>query len=401
MKIGVVGTGRMGSIHALDLLGGRVAGAELVAVCDRDPEALGPFSGVPRFLEADRMLRSGSLEAVLIATPHDQHASIAIDALGLGLHVLVEKPLSAHARDCARMLAAYRRRPDPSRVFGEVLSLRADPRYRELERLLAGKALGRVGRISWVVTDRFRTEAYYRSRPWRGTWAGAGGGVLLNQCPHHLDVWQWLFGMPRRVRAFCELGRFHEIEVEDQVTAFFEQPDGASGVFVASTGEAPGTNRLEVAGDLGKIVLENGRLEIFENARESSRHRREEAGGAPQVQHRTLEVLVETEPRLRLLENFVAACRGLEPLLAPASEGIFSVELANAAIQSSVDAESVDLPLDPERYLSTLNALIAGEPPSSSHPVGPSQLDLGADLHHPLGGDVEELGRRLRVAGQE
>ena len=251
----------MGAFHAKELAQGVVARAKLAAVCDTDRAARDRFE-VPRFEDAGTLLRSGLVDAVVIATPHYDHTPIAIDALGLGMHVLCEKPLAVHKADCERMIAAYEARPQKSQVFAEMFQHRTDPPYRKLKEMTPCGELGEIRRINWIVTDWFRTEAYYKSGGWRATWRGEGGGVLLNQCPHNLDLWQWMFGLPSRVRGFCRFGRFHDIEVEDEVTAYLEYDSGATAVFVTTTGEAPGTNRLEVAGERGKVVLE-GRSFLF------------------------------------------------------------------------------------------------------------------------------------------
>ena len=350
----------MGSVHARELRAGNVPRAELSAICDVERAAFEPFAGVPRFRDSSELLRSGLVDAVLVATPHYDHTPISVEALGLGLHVLSEKPLAVHKADCELMLEAYRRRPNPEQVFAEMFSQRLDPRYQKLRALVQGGELGEVHRINWIITDWFRSEAYYRAGGWRATWRGEGGGVLLNQCPHNLDLWQWIFGMPKRVRAFCGFGRFHEIEVEDDVTAHLEYENGATGVFVTSTGEAPGTNRLEVAGDRGKIVLEGGVLQFTRNevsAREYSRTTRERFS-APPIWNVQVPLPPGGPQHLGIVQNFVRAILDGEPLVAPAVEGIHSVELANAMIYSALQAETVSLPLDSAAYAAQLERLI-------------------------------------------
>lgn len=358
--MGVIGLGNMGSVHARELHTGRVQRAELSAVCDLEPAALEPFSGVPHFSDSSEMIASGLVEAVLIATPHYDHTPISIEALGRGLHVLSEKPLAVHKADCELMLDAYRKRPNPEQVFAEMFNQRLDPRYQKLRALVHGGELGEVQRINWIITDWFRSEAYYRGGGWRATWRGEGGGVLLNQCPHNLDLWQWIFGLPERVRAFCGFGRFHEIEVEDQVTAYFEYASGATGVFVTSTGEAPGTNRLEVAGERGKVVIEGSSFSFTRNEVSSVEYSRStrERFSAPPIWNVQIPIAASGAQHLGVLQNFVNAILDREPLVAPAVEGIHSVELANAMIYSALQAETVTLPLDSSVYAAELERLI-------------------------------------------
>jgi predicted dehydrogenase len=360
VRIGVVGVGSRGGLHARELLAGKIAGAELAAVCDVDSQALAQFGSVERFSESDALIRSGLVDALLIATPHYAHTPIAVAGLGAGLHVLCEKPLSVHKADCERVIRAYHDGPNARAVFAEMFDMRVDPRYRALRNLLRAGELGRLVRITWIASDWFRTEAYYRSRSWRATWEGEGGGVLINQAAHNLDLWQWLFGMPQRVRAFCGFGRFHAIEVEDQVTAHLEYDGGASGVFITATGEAPGTNRLEVAGDRGKVVLEGESLVFVRNEVPASEYSREslERNALPPVSYLSLPVSAGAGYHLALTQNFVNACLHGEELLAPGTEGIHSVELANAMIYSELTGATVELPLDSGAFAHRLERLI-------------------------------------------
>jgi predicted dehydrogenase len=367
VRIAVVGVGRMGAVHARELSQGNVRRARLSAVCDTDPAALARFPDVPRFAQAEALLSSGLADAVLIATPHYDHTPLAIAALAAGLHVLCEKPLAVHQADCLKMLAAYQSRPRPGQVFAEMLSLRAEPRFLKLRAMILAGELGTVLRMNWILTDWFRTESYYRSASWRATWRGEGGGVLLNQCSHALDLWQWLFGMPKRVHAFCDFGRFHQIEVEDQVSAFLEYEPGKTGVFVTSTAEAPGTNRLEVAGDLGKVVLDAAGLTYTQNAASTiaALQQGAERQAMPSSTTQVIRLPACESPRNLLIQNFVAAILEGEPLIAPASEGIASVELANALLYSGFTRQTVDLPLDPALYASELARRIAGSHPGA------------------------------------
>jgi len=238
VRLGIIGMGNIGKYHAAYLLEGKVPRAELVAVAD----ALAPLEtfaarGLKTYAAGEALLRSGAVDAVIIATPHYQHTTLGIAAFQAGRHVLVEKPISVHKADAERLIAARRERPEL--VFGAMFQLRTEPRYVRIKQLIARGELGKLVRASWIITDWFRTEAYYASGGWRATWQGEGGGVLLNQCPHNLDLLQWFCGLPARVRGFCQLGRYHRIEVEDNVTAYWEWADGATGVFITSTGEAP------------------------------------------------------------------------------------------------------------------------------------------------------------------
>ncbi|MEI8342338.1 MAG: Gfo/Idh/MocA family oxidoreductase [Verrucomicrobiota bacterium] len=360
IRLGIIGLGNMGLVHAKNILGGAVPGLQLTAVADRNPARLHEFDGLLCFEDATALISSGAVDAVLIATPHYSHTPLGIAVLKAGLHLLVEKPISVHKQDCEELIAAYR--PDSGQIFAAMFNQRTDPRYRKLKELLNDGTLGAVQRINWSITDWFRTEYYYQSGDWRATWSGEGGGVLLNQCPHNLDLWQWLFGMPERVTARCQIGRYHKIEVEDSVTAILEYASGVQGVFVTTTGEAPGTNRLEVAGDNGRVVISNEQpgLIFTRNERPTSLFSKEAKSGfvKPDVWNVTIPVSGTGEQHTGILKNFAAAIRGEESLIAPAQEGVYSVELANAMLLSSFRDRPITLPLDAAEYAAELKKKI-------------------------------------------
>jgi predicted dehydrogenase len=356
VRVGVIGLGAMGSRYARMLLEGRAPRASLAAVCNRHPEPFDGFPGVPAFTDSAALIRSGTVDAVLIATPHFAHTDIGIDALSHGLHILLDKPISVHKADAERLVAAHR---DPRQVFAVMFQMRTDPRFARVREWLQTGALGRVLRFQWTITDWFRTDFYYRSSSWRATWAGEGGGVLLNQAPHQLDLLQWLFGLPRQVRAWCGFGKYHAIEVEDEVTAYLSYPDGATGVFLASTGEAPGTNRLEIAADHGRVVVEGNRVVWDRSEVPVPRLRAESAEmfARPPMSHEA-ESFADSGPQHPgILRNFVDAILDGAPLIAAGAEGVASVELANAMILSAVEDRTVDLPLDAAHYAETLRRL--------------------------------------------
>lgn len=357
VRLGVIGLGNMGRRHALNIVEGLTTGLTLAAVADTDPARLEPFKDAAKFTDSLELINSGKVDAVLIATPHYDHTTLGIAALEAGLHVLVEKPISVHKADCERLIAAHK---NPKQVFAAMFNQRPDPRYQKLKALIDSGELGRINRINWIITDWFRSEQYYKSGGWRATWAGEGGGVLLNQCPHQLDLWQWLFGMPKTVRAFCQIGRFHNIEVEDSVTAYMEYEEGATGVFITTTGEAPGTNRLEIAAERGRVIIEGDNLRWKRNVVETSEHSR--VSKASFLRPELWEVLIETSgvgpQHLGVLQNFADVILKGEKLVAPAAEGINSVELANAMLLSSHEGATITLPMDAAQYETLLKKRI-------------------------------------------
>ncbi len=359
IRLGIIGMGNIGQHHAGYLLAGKVGRCELVAVSDAVPGKLERFKPLRIFSDGEELIRSGLVDAVVIATPHFQHTSLGIAALQRGLHVMVEKPISAHKADAERLIAAHQAHPKP--VFAGMFQLRAEPRYLKIQKLIQSGDLGDVVRMSWLITDWYRTEAYFASGGWRATWKGEGGGVLLNQCLHNLDVLAWLLGMPARVRGFCQLGRYHHIEVEDNVTAYLEYPNGATGVFITSSGEAPGTNRFEIAGTRGKVVLENNRLAFTRNEVDMIQFSRTAKLGfaRPDVWHVEIPFADAALPHATLMQNFVDAILDGTPLIAPGEDGLASVELANVMLYSSLMNHSVELPLNGGAFAHKLQQLIA------------------------------------------
>ncbi|MGA8656480.1 MAG: Gfo/Idh/MocA family oxidoreductase [Chthoniobacterales bacterium] len=358
VRLGIVGIGAMGTIHAQNVVDGKVPRCQLTAVCDPKVERLKRFPSAQAFVSADDFLESPEIDAVLIATPHYFHTTIGIQALESGRHVLVEKPISVHKADAERLLSAHRR---SDQVFAAMFNQRTDPFFLKLNQLVRSGDLGAIRRVNWTITNWFRTEAYYRSSSWRATWSGEGGGVLLNQCPHNLDLYQWIFGMPASVRAFCHFGRYHDIEVEDDVTAYLEYADGMTAIISTSTGEAPGTNRLEVAAEKGKVVIENDEFLFTRNEVPMSEFSRTDPGrfSAPATWDIRIPIQGHGPQHNGILANFVAAILDGAPLIAPAREGIFSLELANSFLLSSLEKRSLQLPIDGIAFEQRLKQLIA------------------------------------------
>ncbi|MCI0535218.1 MAG: Gfo/Idh/MocA family oxidoreductase [Verrucomicrobiales bacterium] len=361
VRAGIIGMGNIGKYHAEYLLNGKVQRCELVAVCSTSPQKLESYKsrGVKIFDNAEKLIPSGEVDAVLIATPHYQHTSLGMAALEAGLHVMVEKPISAHKADAQRLIAVAQRHP--KQIFAAMFQLRTEPRYLKIQKLIQNGELGEMVRVSWIITDWYRTEAYYQSGGWRATWRGEGGGVLLNQCLHNLDTLQWLCGMPSKVRGFCQFGRYHDIEVEDNVTAFLEYPNAATGVFITSTGEAPGTNRLELAGTRGRVVLENNKLTFTRNETDMIHFSKTSKVGfsKPDVWHAEIPFSDAPAPHATLMQNFVEAILDGAALIAPGEQGLGSVELANAMVYSSLTGADLRLPLDESAYEIKLQELIA------------------------------------------
>jgi len=360
-KVAVIGVGNMGSGHCGTIEG--IPNMELVAVCDIDrarADEIAAKHDVQAFYTHKDLLQAKIVDTVTIATPHYDHTTIGIDALRAGLHVLVEKPISVHKADCLKLIKAHKNR---KQVFSAMFNQRTDPHYIKLKELLEKGELGRITRINWIITNWFRSQRYYDSGGWRATWAGEGGGVLMNQCPHQLDLWTWLFGEPETVRADVALGKYHNIEVEDEVTAYMTYKNGATGVFITSTGEAPGTNRLEVCGTMGKVVIERGEgLEFTRNEVPMDKFCKETQASFAVPPRWNVQIPIRGggAQHKGILQNFADAITKGAKLIAPAEEGIKSVELGNAMMYSGMTGKTVKMPLSAPLYEKHLKKLIAG-----------------------------------------
>jgi predicted dehydrogenase len=336
--------------------------ATLAAISDTDTtraQAAAQRYQVPSFADHKSLLASKLVDALLIATPHYDHEPITIDALQAGVHVLVEKPLAVTTKQGHRMIQAASRHGELK--FGIMLQSRAFPMYKKLKELIADGELGEITRMTWLITDWFRTWTYYASGGWRATWKGEGGGVLLNQCPHNLDLIQWVTGlMPQRITAIGSIGKRHPIEVEDEVSAILEYSNGAIGHFVTTTGEAPGTNRLEIAGDRGNIVAENGRLHFRRTRQSVTDVLQTSPLSFPSPETWDFDVPIQGVPEGHqvITQNFINAIVRGESLIAPGIEGIHGLEIGNAMLMAALTRQPVDLPVDPDAYESFIKRMI-------------------------------------------
>ena len=364
IKVGIVGVGNIGSAHAACIYGGQVEGMVLSALCDHAPEVKAScaerYSDVP-FYESYEALLKTDVDMVLIALPHPLHTSAAIAAFAAGKHVLVEKPMDI-ALSRGRTLAEAAKKS--GKLFGIMFNQRTGNLFQKAKEIVESGALGQLKRSVWIITNWYRTQAYYDSGAWRATWAGEGGGVLMNQCPHQLDLWQWICGMPASITAFCDEGKYHSIEVEDNATIVAKFPGGADGLFVTSTGETPGTNRLEISGTLGKLVLEEGKLKWWRLAEDERQICADSASSNVKVPYEYEEFLQEKNNGHRdILQNFTNALRYGEELIAPGYDGLNQLTIQNAAYLSAWKGMSVVLPFDEAEY----DALLAKKQEASSH----------------------------------
>lgn len=354
MRVVVIGLGHAGTRYARMLADGCVPQAQLAAVCTRRrARARRLFGPIPCFSDPRALVSSGLADAVIVATPHAEHTPIGILALKAGLHVLMEKPLAATLADARRLVAAHRGRT--FQVFGVMYNCRADPAYKFIKNLLDRGALGRIFRVHWTFTEWYRTQSYFRSS-WRGTWAGEGGGLLVNQSIHHTDLLQWWLGRPASVWANAGWGKYHDIEVEDEVAACWKYRDGLMVTLVFSTGEVPGLNHLEIFGDRGTLVLDGAALSWCRFSSRLSRHTKKCSAPDQKPKWRQRDyVFPHCSTHLAAIQNFIeVALRCKKRLLAPATEGLAAVEIANAMQLSALEGREVRLPLDLWAYVAAM-----------------------------------------------
>ena len=354
LKVAVIGVGNIGSAHARAIYSGEVSGMKLAALCDCDQAVMEKlrekYPDIPLFSDHVSLLNSGLCDAVIISTPHYFHPPIAIDAFKAGLHVLSEKPAGVDTNSARAMTDAAKQ---SGKVFGIMFNQRANKLFSAAKDIMLRGELGELKRVVWIITNWYRKQAYYDSGNWRATWSGEGGGVLLNQAPHNLDLLQWICGMPSSLYAKCDEGKYHNIEVEDDVTLMARYRNGATAVFITTTGDFPGTNRLEITGSKGKLVIENGKLTYTKLAIDE----REYCFSADSVQNGiTTEEFFDEKKNghVAILNNFTAHILRGEELIAPGYEAIHELTLSNAAYLSAWEGKEIALPMDDELFAEKL-----------------------------------------------
>ena len=365
VRFGIVGCGNMGTGHSRHFREGSVTNGTLTAVCDINIKKFAGFKErfgdtISYFDNAEDMYKSGLCDCVIICTPHYSHTDLAIMAMDYGLNCIVEKPAGVYTLQVKEMLARAER---SDKILGIMFNQRTNPAFKTMKKMIADGKVGEIKRTNWIITDWYRTQYYYDTGAWRATWAGEGGGVLYNQAPHQLDLFQWIIGMqPSKVHAFCHYGKWHDIEVEDDVTCYVEYPNGATGVFITTTADAPGTNRFEVTGTKGTLIFEHDKLFYKELLKDERLHCKEaDKGFEPPASVPMVEIELEGDnpQHLGILNNIANAILGLEPVYAPAKDGLAGVQLANAMHLSSWLGESVTLPINDELFFEELKKRIA------------------------------------------
>lgn len=364
IKLGILGIGNIGGNHMRLIHEGKCPEVELCAVCDIKPERMDPVrerfgESVAYFTQAEEMIASGKIDSLLVAVPHYDHPKYAIAAMRAGLHVLIEKPAGVYT---SQVLEMNRVAEECGKVFGIMMNQRTNCIYRKMREIVKSGELGAIRRTNWIITNWYRPQAYYDSGDWRATWSGEGGGVLLNQCPHNLDLWQWICGMPVKISAKMHFGKWHDIEVEDDVSAYAEYENGATGVFITTTGDAPGTNRFEISLEKGKLVAEGDKLTMWKS--EISEPEFSKTNTVPFGSMKFTRTEVETDGQNQqhtgVINAFAAAILRGEPLIADGREGINGLTISNAMHLSAWTGKEIELAVfDHELFRQELAARVA------------------------------------------
>ena len=365
IKLGIIGIGNMGSGHASNIKDGKCPEIELVAIADNNSQRLewaknqNYAENITYFDDAIKMLDSGIIDSCLIAVPHYDHTVYAIECMNRGIHVMVEKPAGVYTKQVKEMNRVADEHPEV--VFGMMFNQRTNCVYRKLKEMVESGEYGRIRRTNWLITNWYRPQAYYNSGGWRATWSGEGGGVLLNQCPHQLDLWQWICGMPVKVDAKLHFGKWHDIEVEDDVTAYVEYENGATGVFITTTGDAHGTNRFEIQMDKAKFLVENDKLTVEEYEMPEPEFSKTNEDLFATVKSTAFEPETDgkNEQHSGVLNAWADAILHGGKLVADGKEGINGLTLSNAMHLSSFLGKTIELPFDDEVYYEELMKRVA------------------------------------------
>ncbi len=376
VRLGIIGVGNMGTAHLNNVTTRRLCPEiEVTAVADLDPARLDnaraivdkareQYPDIPEiatFTDAMELISSGQVDAIIVAVPHYDHPRYCIAGLQAGLHVLSEKPAGVYAEQVRELIAEADKHPDL--LYGLMFNQRTNPLYTKMRDMVQSGELGQMRRVSWIITNWYRPQAYYDSGAWRATWSGEGGGVLLNQCPHNLDLWQWICGMPNKVSAHLHYGKWHDIEVEDDATVYVEYPNGATGTFITTTGDAPGTNRFEIVLDGGTLICDGNSLVLkkLEMPEPEFSKTNKVAFASPKVETITVDCTGygDNSQHVGIFNTFAAAILRGEPLLADGREGVKGLTLSNAMHLSSWLGKPIDLPMDDELFKAELMKRVA------------------------------------------
>ena len=363
-KAVIVGYGNMGGQYAEKIYNGKIKGLSLYGIlCRNQPGQQKIRESMPEvtvFPNEESMFQAReNFDALIITTPHKEHVRVVERAQQAGLHVLCEKPLGVTVEECEAL--SYE---DTGTVNAMIFNWRAREVYRQVYEYIHSGKLGRLTQVIWVANFWYRPAYYHHASGWRSSWSGEGGGLLINQCQHLLDMWNWLFGQPCEVSARLGYGCYSDIDVDDKASLFFRHENGMWGTFLSSSGDSPGTNRLEILGEMGKLVVEDNRyFTIYKNeisTTEVSKTSQEMYPKIPYVEERREVEQTESEYTV-ILQNFIDAMEGREKPLAALCDGRRALENCNAAYLSDWQQKPLQIPCDCKAYDFELQKKIQAE----------------------------------------
>ncbi|BCX06024.1 MAG: oxidoreductase [Candidatus Roseilinea sp.] len=361
LRYAIVGAGAgIAELHLRALA--QLPAARIVGMADVNAERGQPRAaeaGCPFFTDHRAMIEATQPDVVVICTPHPSHPQIALDAFARGAHVLTEKPIAVQIADADRMIAA-------ADAAGRLLAVNFQQRFRPvIERAVRFIVEGELGALMRVQVSEswYRTAAYYKQAPWRGTWLGEGGAILMNQAIHTLDLLCHLAGLPSKVWGWTKT-RVHAIECEDTAQAMLEFDNGAPGYFTASTAEAIGGphQRILIVGERGAIEIADARIILTRFVRDVREFAAYEPSpyASPEAVQDVLELPGDGGGHLAVYRDLEAAMvEGRQPRV-NGREARMSLELANAITYSAHLDRPVTLPLDRDAYAALLAQLRAG-----------------------------------------
>lgn len=366
VRMAIIGIGNMGRTYACNIADGFVEGMELTAVCCRNEEGrrwakerLG--EGLVLVDSTDKLFELEDVfDAVLIVTPHKIHPELTIKAFEKGYHVFCDKPAGITARDARRMIESGKR---AGKAYAMMFHNRTMPVYEKIKEMLTLGEVGELLRIDYVNTKPYRTKCYHTSSPWRSSFEHEGGGLLINQGQHYLDLWQWLFGMPKRLTATIDYGKYNDFTVDDNCTIYMEFAGGVRGRFFSSTGEPAGEERIEVVGTKAKLVCLDGTLTVsrYERSTKEWYETNTEPFGKLKIEKEVITYEPCKAPYVVMLQNFSDHLRKGVALIADGYDGYRTLQLSNAAYTSSWLEKEIELPVEETVFAQLLNEAVKKE----------------------------------------
>lgn len=372
VRMAIIGVGAMGKKYAMYIFQNQIRNMELTALVCRNEAARdwaeAQFGDTVKIFESSQELYNHTeyYDGVLIVTPHKEHPRLAKEAFSKGIHVFVDKPAGVYTKEVRELNEIANK---VGKAYAIMFHKRSLPIYKYIKELIEVGGLGKINRVTWTTTNLFRSVKYHQSSPWRSSWKGEGGGLLMNQAQHPLDLWQWFFGMPKTMLGLIDFGKYNDFAVDDNGTLIMEYEDGMRGIFISSTGEGVGEERIEIVGNGGRLVLENEIIKYwkYEISMEEIAELGEETGVKVPYVYEERKFDYSGNPYIEMLGNFSDHILYKHPLIAKGDDGIHALELANAAYLSAWEDEKISFPIQDDVYFEVLKIKIDEEEKSAKN----------------------------------